>query len=162
MKLTDGPGVFFSFFFLYIDLSFNLSSCRFDVTGHQVPIVFDQDSEEGDEDGTSSLTELLAHEPGWTIFEKLYLYAGSLYVVTNDPHVYPDMRLMTSTGLPANSDPGNEQAREPTGEELKFISPVEAEELWGDRVWRMDGMTWLFNDGQCEFEAFEPATIIPC
>jgi hypothetical protein len=57
---------------------------------------------------------------------------------------------MTSTGLPANSEPGNEQAREPTGEELKFISMNDAKELWADRIWEMDGMTWLFNDGQCE------------
>jgi hypothetical protein len=63
---------------------------------------------------------------------------------------YPELRLMTSTGLPANSEPGNEQAREPTGEELKFISMNDAKELWADRIWEMDGMTWLFNDGQCE------------
>jgi hypothetical protein len=60
------------------------------------------------------------------------------------------MRLMTSTGLPANGDPGNEQSREPTGEELKYISMDDAKKLWGDRIWEMDGMTWLFNDGQCE------------
>lgn len=28
---------------------------------------------------------------------------------------------MTSTGLPANGDPGNEQAREPTGEEVSVV-----------------------------------------
>ncbi len=60
------------------------------------------------------------------------------------------MRLMTSTGLPANGDPGNEEAREPTGEELKYISTKEARDMWEDRIWEMDGMTWLFNDGQCE------------
>ncbi len=60
------------------------------------------------------------------------------------------MRLMTSTGLPANGDPGNEEAREPTGEEFKFLTLAEARDLWEDRVWEMDGMTWLFNDGQCE------------
>ena len=62
------------------------------------------------------------------------------------------MRLMTSTGLPANGDPGNEQAREPKGDELVFITPAEARKKWGDRVWEMEGVTWLFNDGQCESE----------
>jgi hypothetical protein len=57
---------------------------------------------------------------------------------------------MTSTGLPANNEPGNEEAREPTGNELQFISVRDAKELWGDRIWAMEGMTWLFNDGQCE------------
>ncbi len=60
------------------------------------------------------------------------------------------MRLMISTGLPANNDPGNEAAREPTGKELRYITPEKAAELWEDRIWVMDGMTWLFNDGQCE------------
>lgn len=31
---------------------------------------------------------------------------------------WPELRLMTSTGLPANGDPGNEQAREPKGDEV--------------------------------------------
>jgi hypothetical protein len=22
--------------------------------------------------------------------------------------------------------------------------------MWGERVWAMDGTTWLFNDGQCQ------------
>lgn len=57
---------------------------------------------------------------------------------------------MTSTGLPANNEPGNEEAREPTGNELQFISVKDAKELWGDRIWAMEGMTWLFNDGQCK------------
>ncbi|KAJ9123004.1 hypothetical protein QFC24_004043 [Naganishia onofrii] len=53
-----------------------------------------------------------------------------------------------SGGIPASSEPGNEEAREPTGEELKFLSVKEAKEMWGDRIWAMEGMTWLFNDGQ--------------
>jgi hypothetical protein len=57
---------------------------------------------------------------------------------------------MTSSGVPANSEPGNEEAREPTGYELRFISLRDAKELWEDRIWAMDGMTWLFNDAQCK------------
>jgi hypothetical protein len=59
---------------------------------------------------------------------------------------------MTSTGLPANGDPGNEEAREPKGDELMFITPKEARKKWGDRIWEMEGVTWLFNDGQCQFD----------
>lgn len=55
--------------------------------------------------------------------------------------------MMTSTGLPAI--PGNGWEREPKGNELKFITPLEATELWGNRVFKMDGMTWLWNDPQC-------------
>ena len=31
---------------------------------------------------------------------------------------WPELRLMTSTGVPASSAPGNEQAREPKGDEV--------------------------------------------
>jgi hypothetical protein len=56
---------------------------------------------------------------------------------SDDPSVYPEMRLMTSTGLPANGDPGNEEAREPKGDELMFITPGQARKKWEDRVWEM-------------------------
>ena len=36
---------------------------------------------------------------------------------------WPELRLMTSTGLPANNTPGNGEAREPTGNEVSFTLP---------------------------------------
>jgi hypothetical protein len=38
----------------------------------------------------------------------------------DDQQSWPELRLMTSTGLPAHNVPGNEQAREPTGNEVDF------------------------------------------
>ena len=57
---------------------------------------------------------------------------------------------MISTGLPANNDPGNAAARYPKGDEILFVSPYQAGQLWGNRVYRIPGTTWLWNDGQCE------------
>jgi hypothetical protein len=86
---------------------------------------------------------------------------------------------MTSTGLPADNEPGNAEARKPKGREVSqashrssgpdvadmqiiFITPTEAAELWGPRVLRMGGMTWLFNDGQCKLPLGSPlAELIP-
>ncbi len=62
---------------------------------------------------------------------------------------WPELRKLTSTGVGANSDPGNAEAREPTGGEIIFIQADEAHRLWGDNVYRMRGMTWLWNDGNC-------------
>lgn len=64
---------------------------------------------------------------------------------------WPELRLMTSTGLPSLDEPGNIEAREPIGNEIIFMTPAEAHELWGNNVERMRGMTWLWNDGQCEW-----------
>lgn len=70
---------------------------------------------------------------------------------SNEPgSAYPDLAQMTSTGLPANNDPGNSEAREPKGDEIVFITPEKAHQLWGNNVLRMEGMSWLVNDGQCE------------
>lgn len=96
------------------------------------------------------VTHLRDHTPGWTVFEKVYLYDSRLYVVTEDKSAWPELRMMTSTGLPANGDPGNMEAREPKGDEIVYISPTEALALWGDNVMRMEGMSYLWNDGQCE------------
>ncbi|OCF33685.1 hypothetical protein I316_04759 [Kwoniella heveanensis BCC8398] len=110
---------------------------------------WDEGEEEEEDDELQGLTTIFrAHAPGWTLAEKLYIYNGSFYVVTDDTNEWPELRLMTSTGLPANGDPGNEQAREPKGDEIIYISPFDAMKLWGPRVWKMDGMTFLFNDGQ--------------
>ncbi|WVO17415.1 hypothetical protein L204_105107 [Cryptococcus depauperatus] len=106
-----------------------------------------EEEEEDDEFQTLS-TVLKAHSPGWTIFEKLYIHNGSFYVVTENKDEYPELRMMISTGLPANNEPGNIEAREPRGNEIKYITPIEAAKFWGSRVYRLDGTTFLFNDGQ--------------
>ncbi|ODN99466.1 hypothetical protein L198_03310 [Cryptococcus wingfieldii CBS 7118] len=106
------------------------------------------EEEEEDDEFESMATVLKGHSPGWTMFEKLYIYNGSFYVITEDKEKFPELRLMTSTGLPANNEPGNSEAREPKGDEIIYISPMDAAKLWGPRVYRMDGTTFLFNDGQ--------------
>lgn len=37
-----------------------------------------------------------------------------------------------------------------TSLQMIFITPREAANLWGSRVYKMSGMTYLWNDGQCE------------
>lgn len=39
-------------------------------------------------------------------------------IYREDKGEYPELRLMTSTGLPAKNEPGNEEAREPVGDEV--------------------------------------------
>lgn len=77
------------------------------------------------------------------------LYNRMQLMISEDRLAWPELDRMTSTGKEANGDPGNAEARYPTGEEIKFISASEAAKLWDDRVQRISGLTWLFNDGQC-------------
>lgn len=97
--------------------------------------------------GMASLTSttILAHAPGWTLFRNIYMMNGTLFIVTDQPFKFPEIRMMTSTGLEAINSPENIALREPTADNMAFLSPDEARTLWGDgediRVWTVQGNT---------------------
>ena len=94
-------------------------------------------------------TELVSHAPGWTIFRNLYMADGTLFILTSNPESFPDIRFMTSTGLPAVNSPESIAERMPTARDLSFISPVEAHRRWGgerstgelSRIFPVEGST---------------------
>lgn len=94
-------------------------------------------------------TTIIAHAPGWTLFKNLYMSNGTLYIITPRPKKFPEIRSMTSTGLPAENTPENIAAREPTRDNMDFITPDDALERWGgdpdqgetNRVWTVEGNT---------------------
>jgi hypothetical protein len=74
---------------------------------------------------------MIVHASGWTIFRNLYMSGGTLFIVTSDPESYPDIKYMTSTGLPADTTPENENMRMPTSDNMDFVTPEEARMFWG-------------------------------
>jgi hypothetical protein len=91
-------------------------------------------------------TTVVAHAPGWTIFQNLYMSDGALLLLTSDPSKFPEHRLMTSTGLPGNLT--NDPQRIPTAREMAFVTPEEARARWGgesfggrNRVRTVEGTT---------------------
>ena len=99
-------------------------------------------------------TTLDSHVPGWSMFSNLYMSNGTLYIVTNSPpSSFPDIKFITSTGLVALNTPENIAARMPTSANMDFITPEQARDRWGplepdakNRVWSVEGNTFLFND----------------
>ncbi|KAF8963256.1 hypothetical protein BDZ97DRAFT_2059156 [Flammula alnicola] len=104
-------------------------------------------------------TEVLAHAPGWTLFRNLYMSNGTLLLVADEEgrKNFPEIRMMTSTGLAALNTPENIAQREPTDHDMRIISPQEAKTRWVytgkggkepglNRVWSVEGNTLLFND----------------
>lgn len=102
-------------------------------------------------------TELLAHAPGWTLFRNLYMSNGTLYVVADETarKSFPEIRMMTSTGLEAENTPENIAMREPTDNDMEIISPEEAKRRWVSTtlnkkgqalnyVWTIEGNTVRF------------------
>lgn len=44
-------------------------------------------------------TTILAHGDGWTLFDNLYMYNGSLIIVSDEEESsFPEFRMITSTG----------------------------------------------------------------
>lgn len=82
-------------------------------------------------------TSLIAHAPGWTLFRHLYMSNGTFFILSSDPDPqfsFPEIRMMISTGLPAENTPENIAQREPTSQEMQFITPDEAQRRWGGNI----------------------------
>jgi hypothetical protein len=91
-------------------------------------------------------TSVLAHAPGWTVLDDIYLFNGTWYVVTDNPSSIPLRRMMISTGAEIWNDQASINRREPTEKEMRIIFPSEANRLWGHSVSRVADTTFLVND----------------
>lgn len=122
---------------------------------HDIPIM----DTSGDVVDDFPETKIESHAPGWTVFKNLYMANGTLFIISSRPSSeFPDIRLMTSTGLAADTSPENIAAREPTAKDMDFLTPTQARQRWGaslenveshrNRVYPVHGNTWLFNDPQ--------------
>ena len=78
---------------------------------------------------------------GWTIFDKLYVLNGTLYVVSDEPDAIPDRRRIISTGIFIENGPIAEAERIPTDKDMRVISTEEAKRLFGTDTARLDGVT---------------------
>lgn len=84
---------------------------------------------------------LLIFLSGWTIFDRLYLLNGTLYVVSDEPDTIPERRHIISTAVMINNGPVAEAARIPTDKEMRIISTEEAGRIFGSSADRLDGVT---------------------
>ncbi|KAI1791279.1 hypothetical protein LXA43DRAFT_434399 [Ganoderma leucocontextum] len=99
-------------------------------------------------------TTMLSHAPGWTVFRNLYMSNGTMYIVTSRPKSFPEVVMITSTGLQAEASPENIQARIPTEKDMTFLTPEEARDFWGgelekmgkNRLWSVPGNTFIINE----------------
>ncbi|TFK70399.1 hypothetical protein BDN72DRAFT_766555 [Pluteus cervinus] len=91
-------------------------------------------------------TNVLAHVPGWTVFDRLYIMKGVAYVVADDPGEIPDVQYMYSKALFIENGKEAETARLPSANEIRVISTKEARQLFGAGAQIIDGVTFLVND----------------
>ena len=76
---------------------------------------------------------------GWTIFDKMYIYNGTVYLVSDEPETFPDRKFMTSSG--ANIEDKKVAVRLPTEKDMRIISTSEARKLFGTGANRVQGVT---------------------
>ncbi|KDQ55039.1 hypothetical protein JAAARDRAFT_134200 [Jaapia argillacea MUCL 33604] len=91
-------------------------------------------------------TKVIAHVPGWTILDRLYILNGTVYIVSDDPQSIPKPSLITSTSKPIDNDPVETASRLPTEKEMRIVSTKQAKELFGTTPSCVDGVSWLVND----------------
>jgi hypothetical protein len=83
--------------------------------------------------------EVLNVLQGWTVFDNLYLFNGTLFIVTDEPQQVPDRMLITSSGVALSNGPADVASRTPTDEDMQIISSAKAAEIFGSYASRMDG-----------------------
>ncbi|KAJ6584674.1 hypothetical protein B0H19DRAFT_1206422 [Mycena capillaripes] len=91
-------------------------------------------------------TKILANVPGWSIIDKLYLFKGVVYVVSDDPASVPDVENMYSKGLEIFPEEEAENSRLPGDEDIRIISTAEAKQLFGTGASVIDGVSYFVND----------------
>jgi hypothetical protein len=78
---------------------------------------------------------------GWTIFDKMYIFNGTVYLVSDEPETFPDRKFMTSSGAIIENTAESVAARMPTDKDLRIISTSAARKLFGTGANRIQGVT---------------------
>ncbi len=79
--------------------------------------------------------------PGWTIFDKLYIFQGIVYVVSDSPSSVPDIRFLYSKALNIEEGKEAEDSRLPDASDIQVISTKQAAKLFGTGAHVIDGVS---------------------
>ena len=78
---------------------------------------------------------------GWTIFDRLYILNGTVYVVTDEPDKFPVRENMTSNAGKIQGGIPGEKLRLPSDRDMRIIGRREAKYLFGTGASIIDGVT---------------------
>jgi hypothetical protein len=71
----------------------------------------------------------------------MYIYNGTVYLVSDEPETFPDRKYMTSAGINIGNGPEMVAARQPTDKDMRIISTSAAKKLFGTGANRVQGVT---------------------
>ena len=78
---------------------------------------------------------------GWTIIDKMYIFNGTVFLVSDEPEIFPDRKFITSSGISIDNSPEMVAARLPTDDDMRVISTSTARKLFGTGANRIQGVT---------------------
>ncbi|KAK7048117.1 hypothetical protein R3P38DRAFT_2687295 [Favolaschia claudopus] len=91
-------------------------------------------------------TRIIAHVPGWSIIDHLYIFKGVVYIVSDVPSSIPNVSAIYSKGIDIELGREAELARLPDDTDIRVISTGQARRLFGKGAQFLDGVTILVND----------------
>ncbi|KAG8880422.1 hypothetical protein FRB97_000786 [Tulasnella sp. 331] len=85
-------------------------------------------------------------DTGWSVFDNLYTFNGTLYIVSDEPGGFPPIREMASSGSHMGNSAEEIAAQEPSDADMQIISTAEATALFGHSISRLNGVTfWVIT-----------------
>ncbi|KAF9013356.1 hypothetical protein BDQ17DRAFT_1404874 [Cyathus striatus] len=91
-------------------------------------------------------TKILAHVPGWTLFDNLYIHNGTVFIVTDQPQSVPALDFVFSNSKFITAGNESIKARLPTDDNIQVISTKDATRRFGAGAGIIDGVTFFVND----------------
>ncbi|KAF4616544.1 hypothetical protein D9613_008387 [Agrocybe pediades] len=90
----------------------------------------------------TTLSGNLAPVTGFTMFDRLYVKNGTIFVVSSIPAVFPDPKLILARPL----DVGHGDSVDPTPKELQVVTPEQAKFMLDNRATVIGGMSFILYD----------------
>lgn len=79
--------------------------------------------------------------------DKLYLFNGTIFVITSKPKDFPELKLLTSSGYEVYNGAVERAKRLPSDKDIRLVSPEEATRVFGTRsAIRLDGVSFMNTD----------------
>lgn len=83
------------------------------------------------------------------MFENIYAYNGTLFVVTSTPSKFPERKLLFSSGYGIFNGDEEYRKRAPTDKDMQILTPADAQKIFGSKTRSatvLDGTTFFSND----------------
>ncbi|KAG8987079.1 hypothetical protein FRB90_003616, partial [Tulasnella sp. 427] len=91
-------------------------------------------------------TKLIRHAPGFTVLDNLYSLNGTIYIVSDRPTLFPETKMMTSSGVKVDDSQDRMKKLEPSNKDIRIIGVKEAKVLFGKQAGSVSGVSFMNSD----------------